>query len=138
MRTYQYFHRVLFEETNLVGNVYYANHIKWQGRCREMFLFEHAPDILDLLKSSLALVTIRCGCDYFEEMMPFDEIRVEMTLEELTQTRITLHFDYWRGDALMARGSQQVACMNRTEQGLSVAEVPPSLKSALEAYKKLP
>ena len=38
MRAFEYRHLVGFEETNLVGNVYYANHVRWQGRCREMFL----------------------------------------------------------------------------------------------------
>ncbi|HVR11545.1 MAG TPA: acyl-CoA thioesterase, partial [Thermoanaerobaculia bacterium] len=43
MRYFEYRHLVGFEETNLVGNVYYVNHLRWQGRCREMFLLEHAP-----------------------------------------------------------------------------------------------
>ena len=43
---YEYRHLVGFEETNLVGNVYYVNYLRWQGRCREMFLLEHAPDVL--------------------------------------------------------------------------------------------
>jgi len=46
MRSYEYRHVVVFEETNLVGNVYYVNHLRWQGRCREMFLREHAPLVL--------------------------------------------------------------------------------------------
>ena len=31
---YEYRHIVSFEETNLVGNVYYVNYLRWQGRCR--------------------------------------------------------------------------------------------------------
>ena len=38
MKAFEYRHVVGFEETNLVGNVYYVNHLRWQGRCREMFL----------------------------------------------------------------------------------------------------
>ena len=47
---YEIRHTVGFEETNLVGNVYYVNYLRWQGRCREMFLRDHAP-------ASLANVT---------------------------------------------------------------------------------
>ncbi|NUP02426.1 MAG: acyl-CoA thioesterase, partial [Nonomuraea sp.] len=43
---YEYLHTVGFEETNLVGNVYYVNYLRWQGRCREMFLKERAADVL--------------------------------------------------------------------------------------------
>ena len=28
---YEYRHVVGFEETNLVGNVYFVNHLRWQG-----------------------------------------------------------------------------------------------------------
>ena len=30
---YEYRHLVGFEETDLVGNVYYVNYVRWQGRC---------------------------------------------------------------------------------------------------------
>ena len=62
-RAYEYRHIVCFEETNLVGNVYYVNHLSWQGRVREMFLREHAPDILDELSRGLSLATVRVSCD---------------------------------------------------------------------------
>ena len=42
MRAYEYRHVVGFEETNLVGNVYFARFVSWQGRCRELFLRDHA------------------------------------------------------------------------------------------------
>ncbi|HEY7592198.1 MAG TPA: acyl-CoA thioesterase, partial [Actinophytocola sp.] len=43
---YELRHRVGFEETNFVGNVYYTNYLRWQGHCRERFLTEEAPDVL--------------------------------------------------------------------------------------------
>ena len=51
MQAYEYKHVVSFDETNLVGNVYYSNHVRWQGLCREMFLYEHAPEMLTALKA---------------------------------------------------------------------------------------
>ena len=63
MKAYEYRHLVGFEETNLVGNVYYVNHLRWQGRCREMFLHDHAPEILDELSRDLVLSTVRCSCE---------------------------------------------------------------------------
>src|ERR1035437_5697773 len=59
---YEYRHVVGFEETNLVGNVYYVNYVLWQGRCREMFLLEHAPSVLDELRDGLKLFTIKAEC----------------------------------------------------------------------------
>src|SRR5690242_15815529 len=115
MRAFEYRHVVGFEDTNLVGNVYYANHIRWQGRCREMFLLDHAPTVVAQFQEGLALVTTRCSCDYFAELYAFDRLILRMSLGELTQSRISLLFEYWRktpeGEELIARGEQQVACM---------------------------
>lgn len=140
MRAYEYRHRVGFEETNLVGNVYYTNHLSWQGRCREMFLRDHAPDILEDLKNGLALATVRCSCDYLMELEAFDEVLIRMRLGEVVQNRITLLFEYWRvGDddgreELIARGEQQIACMRREGREIIPAPIPHSLREALRPY----
>lgn len=134
MRYYEYRHIVSFQETNLVGNVYYTNHLGWQGRCRELFLRDHAPDVMDELSRGLILATVRCSCEYFAELTAFDEVIVRMGLAELLQNRITLLFEYWRGEELVARGEQQVACMKQEGERLVPAPVPPSLREALAAY----
>lgn len=138
MRAYEYRHVVGFEETNLVGNVYYASHVRWQGRCREMFLRDHAPSILGELGQDLRLVTVRCSCEYLAELTAFDEVVVQMRLAELVQNRISLDFAYWRstpgGPELVARGGQQVACMRRLGERLVAAPVPDALREALRSY----
>lgn len=135
---YEYRHVVGFEETNVVGNVYYANHVRWQGRCRELFLHEHAPAVLDDLAHGLALVTLRVSCEYFAELLAFDEVTIRMRLGEASQNRLAMHFEYWRrnGDSevLVARGEQDVACMRRGDRGLVPAPVPAPLREALRAY----
>jgi enediyne biosynthesis thioesterase len=140
MKAYEYRHRVGFEETNLVGNVYYVNHLRWQGRCREMFLFDHAPEVLTDLSHGLALATVRCSCDYLAELEAFDELVIRMRLGGLAQNRITLLFEYWRlhgGDReeLVARGEQQVACMRREGARTVPTPIPPQLREALHAYE---
>jgi enediyne biosynthesis thioesterase len=128
-------HLVTFEETNLVGNVYFVNHLRWQGECRERFLFEHAPAVIEALDDDLALVTTRCWCEYFAELSAFDRITVRMTLGAVRHNRIVMRFDYLRGgDELVARGEQEVACMARSRDGLRPVAVPPELLGALERY----
>lgn len=138
-RFYEYRYVVSFEDTNLVGNVYYANHIRWQGRCREMFLLEYAPAVVAQFQEGLALVTTRCSCEYFAELYAFDLIVLRMRLGELTQSRISLLFDYWRkttgGEELIARGEQQVACMRRKGVRMEAAPVPEDLREALKLYE---
>lgn len=139
MRSFEYRHVVGFEETNLVGNVYYVNHLRWQGRCREMFLREHVPEVLEELTRGLCLVTVRCSCDYLAELAPFDEIAIRMRLGALSQNRVTMLFEYWRirppGQELVARGEQQIACMWRTGDRLVPVPVPQRLEEVLRSYE---
>lgn len=137
-KAYEYRHVVGFEETNLVGNVYYASHIRWQGRCREFFLRDHAPDVLAQLAAGLCLVTTRCSCEYFNELNAFDEVLIRMRLGALVQNRVTMSFEYWRttdtGEELVARGEQQIACMTRKGEQMEAAPIPRTLAEALHAY----
>lgn len=135
---YEHRHIVSFEETNLVGNVYYVNYLRWQGRCREMFLLEHAPDVLAELRADLKLFTLSAECEYLAEISAFDQLSIRMRLEELTQTQIAFAFDYVRlldgMEQLVARGRQRVACMRGSGSDVTPARVPESLKAALEEY----
>lgn len=137
-KIYEYRHQVGFEETNLVGNVYYVNHLRWQGRCREMFLCDHAPEVLAELSAGLALATVRCSCEYLSELEAFDQVILRMTLGELRQNRILLRFEYWRSrggeEELVARGEQEVACMRRQGDGMVPTRVPAPLLAALQPY----
>ncbi|HET6978766.1 MAG TPA: acyl-CoA thioesterase [Pyrinomonadaceae bacterium] len=139
MRAYEYRHVVGFEETNLVGNVYYANHVRWQGRCREMFLRDRAPEVIDALKHGLVLVTTRVSCEFMAELVAFDEVILRMRLGQLGQNRITMNFEYWRpnatGEELIARGEQQVACMQREGANVVPVPVPSRLREALKEYE---
>ena len=136
MRAYEYRHVVGFEETNLIGNVYYANHVRWQGRCREMFLRDRAPEVIEALKHGLVLVTTRVSCEFMAELFAFDEITLRMRLGELAQNRITMNFEYWRGEELVARGEQQVACMQREGAQVVPVPVPTQLREALREYAR--
>src|SRR5215472_11630046 len=111
--TYEYRHVVTLEETNALGNVYFSNHLRWQGQCRERFLRDQAPFIFRELDHSHALVTTRCSCEYFAELFAFDEIVIRMRVGEVVQNRLTLAFDYLRSrdgaEEPVARGEQQLA-----------------------------
>ena len=138
MPAFEYRHVVGFEETNLIGNVYYVNHVRWQGRCREMFLRQHCPEILEDLRSGLALITTRCACEYFAELTAFDELAIRMRLGGIVQNRVDMLFDYVRlseaGEELIARGEQQIACMRRDGDATVPTPVPHSLRDALAPF----
>ncbi|MEQ4721846.1 MULTISPECIES: acyl-CoA thioesterase [unclassified Nonomuraea] len=136
---FEYLHTVGFEETNIVGNVYYVNYLRWQGRCREMFLKERAPDVLAELQDDLKLFTLKVDCEFFAEITAFDELSIRMRLVELAQTQLEFGFDYIRvgpdsSETLIARGRQRVACMRGPNTRTTPARIPESLLRALEPY----
>ena len=138
MRAYEYRHVVSFEETSLMGSVYYTHHLRWQGRCREMFLREHAPGVLDALRDGLQLVTLRCSCEYHAEVLAADVICVRMSLAAQEHNRLTLHFEYVRegdgGEERVARGEQEIGCMRKVDGKLHPEPVPEALREALRPY----
>ncbi|MFD6095573.1 acyl-CoA thioesterase [Nocardiopsis flavescens] len=136
---YEIRHTVGLEETNLVGNVYYAHYLRWQGRCREMFLRDRAPSVLDDLRGDLKLFTLRVDCDYLAETTAFDVLSIRMRLEDLTQTQIGFSFDYVRleedgRETRVARGTQRVVCMRGHGRDVVPARVPEALRAALAPF----
>jgi enediyne biosynthesis thioesterase len=137
MRSFDYRHVVGFEETNLVGNVYYVNHLRWQGRAREMFLRQYTPEILAELDHGLALVTLQCSCQYLGELKAFDQVIIRMFLGAIAQNRIAMRFEYWREgtkNELVGRGEQEIACMRRHGEQLLPIAIPAQLQEVLAEF----
>ncbi len=135
---FTYRHTVGFADTNLVGNVYYAHLVAWQGRCRELFLKEHLPEVLDELGRDLRLVTLRTSCDFFDELAAFDEVEIRMRLAHVRGHRIGLDFEYLvdRDGALViaAAGFQEVGCLRRSGGGFTPSDPPATLLAALKPF----
>lgn len=138
-RAYSFMHRVTFEETNLVGNVYFVNYVRWQGHCREHFLIDHAPNVIAELRSGeLALVTAAVHVDFIGESFAGDQIVINMSqgLGGPGGGRVAMNFTYERSGSLIATGRQSVACMRRTTAGvLQPVAVPGELQAALDRFR---
>lgn len=138
-KQFEYAHIVGFEETNVMGNVYFAHFLSWQGKCREMFIKEKAPGLLALIENGeLSLVTINCSCEFFSELKAFDEVIVAMQLVSVTHNRIKMSFTYIKktGDVLktVAKGGHEVGCFFRDGANLTTVSVPGMLQDALLEY----
>ena len=143
-RSFEMHHVVTFEETNLVGNVYFSNYFLWQGKCREMFLREHAPQALSELRcGDLRLVTAHASCDFSDEFGAFDEICVRMALNRFIPFGVSLNFEYGRlapkgddpGFELTARGRQDIKFLHREGSNWVLFEIPPYLMEVFRRYE---
>jgi enediyne biosynthesis thioesterase len=139
MHTYEYRHRICLEETNVVGNVYYTHYIRWQGRCREMFLHDHAPQLLSELGHGFTMATTRVTCSYYQELAAFDEIVIRMSAGTITPSRLTMVFRYYLAlpngrEALVAEGEQEVVCIERKAGSIEPIPLPELLVNAVTPY----
>ena len=143
-RSFDMHHVVTFEETNLVGNVYFTNYFLWQGKCREMFLHEQAPQALTELRSGdLRLVTAHASCDFSDEFAAFDEICVRMTLNRFIPFGVSLNFEFGRlapkaddpGFELTARGRQDIKFLHREGSNWVLFEIPHYLMEVFRRYE---
>jgi enediyne biosynthesis thioesterase len=138
MKRFEYLHTVSFEETNLIGNVYFANYLKWQGICRERFLQEKAPGVLEDIQNGLALVTISCSCNYFGELMAFDKVLVGMYLLGIQQNKVKMRFEYLKmldgENQLVAEGFHEIGFFMKNEDKLIPIVVPSYIHNELGVY----
>lgn len=138
-----YEHRFIttFEETNLVGNIYFANYAVWQGKCREMFIYEYCPEVIDEIKNGLGLITLDLSLQYVSQLFAFDTVVMRMSLEAQSESRLMMNFDYYREDGknltLVCRGHQATAAMREVNGVMVPVHFPESMLQAIEAYKAL-
>ena len=144
MPEYEHRHVVGFEETSLVGNVYFTNYLLWQGHCRERFLKDHCPEVLSLLeRREVAFFTRSCRCDWRGEwgFSGLDEIVVRMRLARFRGGRMLLAFTYVHAERpaeIVATGEQEVHCKSRRDGTWVPANFPAPLVRALQAFADTP
>ena len=128
-----------FAETNVVGNIYFANYVLWQGKCRELFLAEFCPDVLQEIQSGLALVTLDLSCTYLEQLHALEPVVMHMHLEAMTESRALMAFEYFRREPgrlhLVCRSHQSVASMRAVDGVLQPVPFPPSIIESIQQYQ---
>ncbi len=82
-------------ESNLVGNIYFANYYRWQSTVIDRYLFGLAPKYFRDAQASGELHCQQSTIQHLREAMPFDEIEVVMALKELYENGFKLQFDYF-------------------------------------------
>jgi len=86
-------------------------------------------------RGSFVMVTLKCSCEYFDELKAFDEIILEMRLSDIDRNKIKMDFDYYKvtnsNSKLVAKGNQEISCMKKEMNRLSPIDVPDELRKAL-------
>ncbi|MCK5831778.1 MAG: SDR family NAD(P)-dependent oxidoreductase [Methylococcales bacterium] len=125
------------EDSNLVGNVYFSNYARWQGRIRDKFFYHIAPEYFRGIGVKGELITTSCNVDHLREAMPFDYIVITMYIVAIAESGINIRFEYFRQDkdssrVKLATGSQSIVWAIKDEnQNFQAAPLPEVFKTAL-------
>jgi len=84
------------QDSNLVGNLYFAHYALWQERLAEAWFFRHLPGLYRDPREHRELVCVALEVRHIREAMPFDSIRLRMHLLALETNLLSLHFDAFR------------------------------------------
>lgn len=113
---------VYLNDTNAEGNVYFAQYFNWQGMAREEFYRRNFP--LELWASGIKLITCDASVKYKQEAILFDEVLIEVAIDNLKNMSLELIFTYTRKQdgALLAKGRQKIAFADASGELIPVPE----------------
>ncbi|MFH1216417.1 MAG: SDR family NAD(P)-dependent oxidoreductase [Pseudomonadota bacterium] len=129
------------EDANLVGNIYFANYYKWQGRIRDNFFKKIDPGFYIGEKGG-EWRCVHCKVNHVNEAMPFDRIIVRMHRKAVYARGIELSFDYFRvtpdgKHQKLGYGEHMAIWYVPDKEGVwSPAELPVAFQEALIPHEK--
>ena len=97
-----------YDDTNSVGNVYFANYVRWVGKAREMFFNVCMPEF-DLGKTDFYILTKSFHHDFRREAAEFEPITVKINIASHNRKFVTLaHEIHSAKSGLLGKGEQSL------------------------------
>jgi YbgC/YbaW family acyl-CoA thioester hydrolase len=127
---------VYLTDTNFFGNTYFARYFDWQGMAREAFLKEIIGDAFSsLMQSRIKFVTIEASIKYQHETTLFDEVVINVKVENIKAVTAELVFTYKnkKTNAPVAEGRQKIGFVDSAGK---VITIPKPLIDGWNKYKQ--
>ena len=107
-----------YDDTNSVGNVYFANYIRWVGKTRELFFAKCVPNF-DLKTTGFFILTRDFYHKFIRETREFEAILVRIRVGKHNRKFVTLEHEIRNlaGD-LLGKGTQQLMFVDVATYGL--------------------
>jgi acyl-CoA thioester hydrolase len=123
--------RIYFEDTDVGGVVYYANYLRYLEQGRTEFLRERGFSVRALLEQGYLIPVMRLEIDYIVPAILDDLIRVETTVQEITNATCTLSQQVVRvsDGEMLAAARVTLACLG---PGKKARRFPRELMQALK------
>jgi len=97
-----------YDDTNSVGNVYFANYFRWVGKAREMFFADCLPGF-DPRATEYLILTKSFEHDFRRETAEFDAVTVRIRIASYNRKFVTLEHEILSArHGLLGRGAQEL------------------------------
>ncbi|HAK59113.1 MAG TPA: hypothetical protein DCO77_01850, partial [Nitrospiraceae bacterium] len=129
------------EDATLMANIHFSSYYLWQGRVRDHYVNEMAPEYFNGSGKQGELRCMRCKVNHISEAMPFERIAVRMYRTAIYERGIRFYFDYYRIGLDGARkklgyGEHEAAWFAPTEENTWLpSELPKTILDALMPEK---
>ncbi|SFL52966.1 thioesterase family protein [Methylorubrum salsuginis] len=121
-----------YDDTNSVGNIYFANYVRWVGKARELF-FRHCVPDFDLASTEFYILTKSFQHDFRREAREFEALTVRIRVKHANRKFVTLeHEIHSAAQGLLGRGEQSLMFVDtRTYRPL---DIPKSIVEGFLPY----
>ncbi|MCB2153782.1 acyl-CoA thioesterase [bacterium] len=121
-----------YQDTNSVGNVYFAQYGMWVGKTRELF-FAHALPDFDLKTSPWYILTRAFEHKFLKETKEFEQIEVWVRIQSVNRKFVTMeHQIFDSARTLLGKGKQVLLFVSSKDY--HIIDVPGELHTAFLPY----
>ena len=129
-----YFMHVMptYDDTNSVGNVYFANYFRWVGKTRELLINSCLPDF-DLRNTSFYILTKSFQHDFRREISEFTPVTVRIRMASYNRKFVTLvHEIHSKTEGLVGKGEQTLMFVDSVHY--KPLDIPPLILRSFTPY----
>jgi acyl transferase domain-containing protein/NAD(P)-dependent dehydrogenase (short-subunit alcohol dehydrogenase family)/acyl-CoA thioesterase FadM len=124
------------EESNLVGNIYFSNYSSWLGKTRDAFFHKMAPEAISITSGG-EMFCVHSYVNHLRELMPFEQVMVQMKLKSFTATGGILYFEFFKyvdsqKAEKLAYGEHEFLWVQKSRDQLVVGQMPDALMRCLK------
>ena len=121
-----------YQDTNSVGNVYFAMYGLWVGKTREMF-FAHTMPEFDVNTSEFLILTKSYSHKFLREIREFEKVTIHLTIKDYNRKFVTIAHKILNEDKqFVGKGEQSLMFVD--SKNYSLIDIPKSVMDSHLPY----
>lgn len=102
-----------YNETDQMGVIYHANYLNWFTLGRDALFEELEVDYRELEEEGIYLPVSEVNCKYIKSAKYNDQIEIEAEIKEFRGVKLTISYNIYRDNELLAKGYSIHGFVNR-------------------------